>query len=220
MEGNVEGELPEDFDFLVDRASVVAPRLLGCTLAMLDPEGAPSCAGRIVEVEAYEAGNDPASHASGRGTDRNRIMFGPPGYLYVYRSYGMHWCANVVCGEPEAAGAVLIRGVEPIMGVEEMWERRPKARRDRDLASGPGKLCAALGIGGEHNGSFLFGSSEVALFGCQDKDSEMRLVCGPRIGISKATERRWRFAVGGNQHVSRPVPAVAFTMPDEGRDRG
>ena len=131
-------------------------------------------------------------------------MFGPPGHLYVYRIYGMHWCANVVCGPEDEPGAVLVRALEPLDGMAGMWADRPKARSEVDLCSGPGKLCAALGIDGDHDGVFLL-----------DVDAPVRLVIGrppaqvvsgPRIGITRAADRPWRFAEAGNPHVSRPHP--------------
>ena len=185
---------------LTRRPLEAAPDLLGIVLR------AGARAGRIVEVEAYEGQDDPASHAFGGPTDRTRVMFGPAGHLYVYRSYGIHWCANVVCHADGMAGAVLIRAVEPIEGVEAMWPDRPKAASVTDLASGPGKLCAALGIEGGHGGvDLLDPGSPVRLEAGLDADGPP-VVAGPRVGITKAVDRRWRFAVDGNPHVSRPRP--------------
>lgn len=192
---------------LAERPLEAAPGLLGARLQV------GSRAGLIVEVEAYEGADDAASHANRGPTDRNRVMFGPPARLYVYRSYGIHWCANVVCGPQGLPGAVLIRAVEPIEGIEAMWPDRPKARRVVDLGSGPGKLCAALGIDGSHNGvDLLDRSAPVGLSLDRSVDPGL-VVAGPRIGISKATERAWRFVVAGNANVSRPRP-TGFRVVD------
>ncbi|MCB0972815.1 MAG: DNA-3-methyladenine glycosylase [Acidimicrobiales bacterium] len=164
-------------------------------------------AGRIVEVEAYAGLDDPASHAFGGPTPRTEVMFGPPGHLYVYRSYGIHWCANVAAHDHPVgagAGAVLIRAVEPVAGEAAMWRDRPAARRREDLGSGPGKVCQALGIDDRHGG--------VATF---DRRSPVRILddgtppppspeVGPRVGISRAVDRPWRFSVPGSPHRSRP----------------
>ena len=165
-----------------------------------------------MEVEAYEGSDDPASHAHRGPTDRNRVMFGPAGRLYVYRSYGIHWCANVVCGPDGMASAVLIRAVEPVAGVERMWADRPRARVETDLGSGPGKLCAALGITGDHGGVDLLDErSPVRLVvggAAETGGTESgEVVVGRRVGISQAVERPWRFALAGNRHVSRPAVA-------------
>jgi DNA-3-methyladenine glycosylase len=196
-------------------AREVAPDLLGAILRVGERSA------RIVEVEAYEGPNDPASHAAGSVTDRNRIMFGPVGRLYVYRSYGIHWCANIVAhqqpvepaetdGQHDAdalpVGAVLVRAVEPLEGLEAMFGDRPKARCNTDLGSGPGKLCAALGISGADNGADLrHASARVRLLAGEAPDPA-HVVAGPRVGITKATQRPWRFALAGNRHVSSPRP--------------
>jgi DNA-3-methyladenine glycosylase len=171
--------------------------------------------GRIVEVEAYHGANDAASHAYRGLTPRTAIMFGPPGFLYVYFTYGMHWCANVVCGPEGEAAAVLIRALAPLTGVEEMWEaRRPGARRERDLCNGPAKLCQALGITGADDGTDLLatrprsgpaggGPPRVVRLLDDGTPPPRRPGRGPRIGITQATEKRWRFWVPGDPSVSR-----------------
>jgi DNA-3-methyladenine glycosylase len=171
-------------------------------------------AGRIVEVEAYRGTADPASHAYRGLTPRTEVMFGPAGHLYVYFTYGMHWCANVVCGPDTVAGAVLIRALAPLSGLPAMRQVRPAARRDRDLCNGPAKLCQALGITGADNGADLLasprrGSAPAA----PDAPDAVRLLDdgtspptrpgrGPRVGISVATEQRWRWWVAGEASVS------------------
>ena len=172
-------------------------------------------AGRIVEVEAYHGANDAASHAYRGPTPRTAVMFGPPGHLYVYFTYGMHWCANVVCGPEGEAAAVLIRALEPTAGLDQMWEARPAARRELDLCNGPAKLCQALGITGADNGVDLLGRRlRRRSSGATSAADVMRLLDdgtppprrpgrGTRIGIKEATEKRWRFWVPGSASVSR-----------------
>jgi DNA-3-methyladenine glycosylase len=168
-------------------------------------------AGRIVEVEAYHGANDAASHAYRGETRRTAVMFGPPGFLYVYFTYGMHWCANVVCGPDGEAAAVLIRALAPTAGFEAMRAARPAARRDRDLCSGPAKLCQALGITGTDNGTDLLAPAPAS---GRRRGAGVRLLDdgtppprrpgrGRRIGIKEATEHRWRFWVPGDPNVSR-----------------
>jgi len=160
--------------------------------------------GRIVEVEAYHGANDAASHAYRGMTPRTSVMFGPPGFLYVYFTYGMHWCANVVCGPDGEAAAVLIRALAPVAGLEEMHAARPKARSDRDLCSGPAKLCQALGIGRADNGTDLLATRGVGIRLRDDGTPPPRRPArGRRIGIKEATERRWRFWVPEDPNVSR-----------------
>ena len=186
-----------DQEFFARPVGDVAADLLGCVLEV----GA--AAGVIVEVERYQQ-DDPASHSFRGPTPRAAVMFGPPGRLYVYRSYGMHWCANVVC-EPEGRGAaVLIRALAPIRGLDLMRGRRGGVA-DRLLCSGPGRLCEALGIDGSMNATVV-GGGPVRILAGEPVDA---VLSGPRIGISAATDRPWRLGVAGSPHLSRPFPALA-----------
>ena len=184
-------------EFFARPVGDVCVDLLGCMLEVGE------LAGTIVEVERYQQ-DDPASHSFRGPTPRGAVMFGPPGRLYVYRSYGVHWCVNVVC-EPEGSGAaVLIRALAPIRGLDLMRARRGGVG-DRLLCSGPGRLCQALGIDGSMNGTVLGGGPVRIVAGAP----EGPVVRGPRIGISVATDRPWRFGVAGSPHLSRPFPAPA-----------
>ena len=187
---------PVERDALEADSLVVAPWLLN-KLLMKDGR-----VGRIVEVEAYRGAEDPASHAYRGQTKRNAVMFGPPGRLYVYFTYGMHWCANVVCGPEGLAQAVLIRALAPVAGVEAMRANRPAARRDRDLCSGPAKLCQALGITGTDNGVDLLDGGAIVL--CDDGvPPPSQPATGGRVGITSATEVSWRWWVADDPNVSR-----------------
>jgi DNA-3-methyladenine glycosylase len=187
--------LPRTF-FLGD-ARRVAPLLLN-KLVVRD-----GVVGRIVEVEAYRGAEDPASHAFRGPTRRNAAMFGPAGHLYVYFSYGVHWCANAVCG-PEGTGhAVLLRALAPVTGVEQMWARRPGARRERDLCSGPGKLTQALGLTREQDGADLVTGDRGVLLAEDGCRPPRRPGVGPRVGISVAADHPWRWWVPGDGNVSR-----------------
>jgi DNA-3-methyladenine glycosylase len=172
----------------------VAPDLIGVTLLM-DGIG-----GRIVEVEAYDQ-QDPASHAYRGRTVRNESMFGPPGHAYVYRSYGIHWCLNLVCEEEGSAAAVLIRALEPTHRIERMQERR-RTDNTRLLASGPGRLCEALGVTREHDGLAL----DRRPFELRPRLDEPVVVAAPRIGITLAAEVPWRYVLAGSRFLSRAVP--------------
>jgi len=154
--------------------------------------------GRLVEVEAYHH-TDPAAHSFHGPTERNAVMFGPPGYAYVYRSYGIHWCLNFVCEPKGSASAVLIRAIEPTSGLPIMRRRRgtPDARL---LCSGPGRLCAALGITHAQNGLAL-DRPPFELFARQD---DVEVVSGPRIGITKAADLLWRYGEKGSRFLSKP----------------
>ena len=172
--------------FFARHSSIVAPELLGKIL-VVGP-----CTGRITEVEAYGGSDDPASHAARGQTPRNTVMFGPAGVLYVYFTYGMHHCANIVTGPVGNAQAVLLRELEPIDGIEAMRLRRPRARRDRDLANGPGKLCAAFDLDLRHNGLELT-KGPIGIF--DDGATLTGVATGPRIGITKAVDTPWRWSV-------------------------
>jgi DNA-3-methyladenine glycosylase len=169
----------------------VAPALIGATL-LVDGIG-----GRIVEVEAYDQ-NDPASHGYRGRTPRNASMFGPPGHAYVYRSYGIHWCLNVVCAEPGRADAVLIRALRPEHGLDTMRARRA-VEPERALCSGPGKLCQALGVGGGHDGLPL----DEPPFAFLPRTESPAIATGTRIGITKAADRAWRYGLAGSPYLSR-----------------
>ena len=184
---------------LLGPVDVVAPSLLGCWLVTDRPAG--RVALRLTEVEAYSGeGQDPASHAHRGPTPRAEIMFGPPGRLYVYFSYGMHWCANVVVGPEGRGSAVLLRAGDVVLGEELARSRRPAARGGRDLARGPARLTQALGIGpDDRDADLLDGSSPVRL---HRRTAPGSVSAGPRVGISVATELPWRFWATGAASVS------------------
>jgi DNA-3-methyladenine glycosylase len=176
-------------------------------------------AGRIVEVEAYRGEDDPASHAYRGPTARNATMFGRPGLLYVYFTYGMHWCANVVCGSEGQARAVLVRALAPVAGVDEMRAARPAARSERDLTSGPAKLCQALGVTGELDGADLVTGDRGIAVADDGVPPPRRPGTGPRVGIRAAVDRPWRLWVPGDRHVSG-APAVRVTGTPSGAQGG
>jgi DNA-3-methyladenine glycosylase len=180
-------------DFFARSVHEVAPAIVGATL-LADGVG-----GRIVEVEAYDE-HDPASHGFRGRTQRNAAMFGPPGQAYVYRSYGIHWCLNLVCEPEGAASAVLVRALEPTNGLDVM-----RARRGFDdvraLCSGPGRLCQALGITGEHDGLAL----DEPPFELHGAARGIQVWRAPRVGITRAVDLPWRYGEAGSRFVSRPL---------------
>lgn len=184
----------------------VAPELLGATL-LVEKVG-----GVIVEIEAYGP-DDPASHGYRGQTPSNASMFGPPGHAYVYRSYGVHWCLNVVCGEDGSPEAALVRALEPTAGVEEM-----RARRGLDdarlLCAGPGRLCQALEITRELDGARL----DRAPFALHARAGAPEILAVPRIGLTRAEDRPWRYVMAGSRYLSRAAPSV-LSAPSPARRR-
>ncbi len=189
----------------VDRAALarpalqLAPRLLGAVIrSVLDGE---HVAVRLTEVEAYEGSDDPASHAFRGPTARTAVMFGPPGHLYCYFTYGMHWCANIVCEVEGRASAVLLRAGEVVEGQAVARSRRPAARLDVELARGPARLASCLGVGPVQNGLDLCDDAgPVELVSMPRR--RLPSVSGPRVGISQAVERPWRFWLPDDPTVS------------------
>jgi DNA-3-methyladenine glycosylase len=173
-----------------------APRLLNAVLRHGD------VAVRLTEVEAYDGANDPGSHAFRGRTRRNAVMFGPSGHLYCYFTYGMHVCCNVVCGPEGTASAVLLRAGEVVDGIELARERRPNAS-DRDLARGPARLCNALGITLEHDGTDLAAGPVTLRLATPPTE----VSTGPRVGLRAAADHPWRFWATGEPTVSAYRPA-------------
>ena len=178
----------------------VAPELVGAEL-YVDGVG-----GVIVEVEAYDH-EDPAAHGYRGRTPRNASMFGPPGHAYVYRSYGIHWCLNFVCEPTGTASAVLIRAMEPLQGLDVMRARRG-LESPRLLCAGPGRLCQALGLSGAHDGLAL----DEPPFELRPGRRDVDVVSGPRVGITKAAERPWRYGLAGTAFLSRPFPRATKSV--------
>ncbi|MDX3093903.1 DNA-3-methyladenine glycosylase [Streptomyces sp. ME01-24h] len=184
---------------LAHQAEEVAPKLLGAVLTHVTPEGTVSIA--ITETEAYSGAADPASHAYRGMTRRNAVMFGPAGHLYVYRSHGLHWCANIVTGADGIATAVLIRAGRVVEGEDLARERRGAKVETARLARGPGNFCQALGITAEHNGADLLTGASVTL--SEGEPVPAALVrAGPRVGVSKAHDWQHRFYLAGDPTVS------------------
>ena len=178
--------------FFARSVHAVAPDLIGATLLFKGVGGV------IVEVEAYHH-TDPAAHSFGGQTERNSVMFGPPGYAYVYRSYGVHWCLNFVCEPQGSASAVLIRALAPTQGLPAMRRRRGIAD-ERLLCSGPGRLCQALGITGTQYGLAL----DAPPFELRARSQDVAVAIGPRIGLSKAVDHPWRYGLKDSRFVSKP----------------
>lgn len=190
---------PINRDFFARSVHKAAPDLIGATL-LFNGVG-----GRIVEVEAYHH-TDPAAHSFIGRTERNAVMFGPPGVAYVYRSYGIHWCLNFVCEPEGSASAVLIRALEPVEGLAAMRRRRGLAD-DRLLCSGPGRLAEALAITGKHNGLAL----DRTPFELYARSRKPEIVAGVRIGITKAAELPWRYGLADSKFLSKPFAKAGLS---------
>lgn len=191
-----------DRDWFARSSTEVAPELLNKRFTV------GPCSGRIVEVEAYAGESDPASHGCRGITPRTEVMFGPAGFLYVYFTYGMHWCANVVTDQDGECGAVLIRAIEPLAGIDEMRTRRTSSARrsliaDRDLCNGPAKLCQAFGVDGAFDGTDLLAAGAQVRIEDDGVDSPGAPGVSGRIGLSVATELPWRWFVADSPHVSK-----------------
>jgi DNA-3-methyladenine glycosylase len=192
-------KLTVDREPLARPSYVVAPRLLGAVLVS-EVDGRPVTI-RLTEVEAYNGADDPASHSFRGRTKRNAVMFGPAGYLYTYFTYGMHWCANIVCGVEDQPTAVLLRAGEIVDGLNTARERRHDPRQDRDLARGPARLAQALGLNAAQNGTDLCSvGSPVRLVSMRRRRGQV--VAGPRVGITVAVDRPWRFWLEADPTVS------------------
>ena len=185
----------------------VAPDLLGAVVRHRSPEG--EVAVRLTEVEAYDGERDPGSHAFRGRTPRNAVMFGPPGRVYVYFTYGMHWCMNLVCGPAGQASAVLLRAGEVVDGVELARSRRTTAKSARELARGPARLTQALGIDGSHDGTNATDPGSCLTVAGAAGAAEREIVTGPRVGVrGDGAGHPWRFSLSGEPTVSTYRPGV------------
>jgi DNA-3-methyladenine glycosylase len=191
--------------FYARDALAVARDLIGCVFVHDSPEG--RVAVRLVETEAYRGIQDPGSHGYRGMTTRTRTMFGPPGRLYVYFTYGMHWCANIVCAREGVCEAVLLRAGEPVDGIDLMWKRRAAVKDDRLLAAGPGRLTQAMGISRDHDGASLLRGGR---FWCMEdgatpayRRGEVAETVRVGLGSGRGDELPWRFVVPGNPYASR-----------------
>jgi DNA-3-methyladenine glycosylase len=195
--------VPGSAELLARPSIEVAPLLLGATVRHRTPEG--QVAVRLTEVEAYAGADDPGSHAYRGPTRRNEVMFGPAGRLYVYFTYGMHHCCNVVVGPDGTASAVLLRAGEVVEGIELARSRRPGSS-DRDLARGPARLCKALAIDARHNGVDL--SSGALTLTLEESVAGEAVLTGPRVGLREAADHPWRFWLRDDPTVSTYRPAA------------
>ena len=193
---------------LAGPVEAAARGLLGCLLS------AGGVTVRLTEVEAYAgSGGDPASHAHRGRTKRNAVMFGPAGHAYLYFTYGMHWCMNVVTGPDGEASGVLLRAGQVVDGLDVARARRPAVRREVDLARGPARLCSALGLDGATYGAYLLGDGAVRLRPPEHPVPAVEIAAGPRVGVTGAHDVPWRFWIAGDptvsayrRHVPKPKP--------------
>lgn len=198
------GEKALPRDYYARKVNRVARELIGCRLVHDGVDGV------IVETEAYNR-NDPACHAYRGETERNRVMFGPPGRAYVYFTYGMHHLLNIVCEQEGEPAAVLIRALEPGEGIERMRSRRAPVRQLRQLANGPGKLCQALAIDMDQNGRLVYRGT-LKIFPPDTEWQGTGIVTTPRIGIRVGTRRKWRYCAAGSSFLSRKPEAKGDTQ--------
>jgi DNA-3-methyladenine glycosylase len=206
LEGRARSSASLPSSFYDRETEIVARELLGAILECRTAEGVTS--GRIVETEAYLGEHDAACHAAAGETARTRWLYGPPGIAYVYFIYGVHWCFNAVTRSAGLPSAVLVRALEPVSGLDLMRSRRA-VRADRDLTNGPGKLCAALGINGSHNGLRL--DRFPVRIRAGDVVSDAETMVSPRIGITKAADWPLRWYIAGNPYTSKAPRGIAGT---------
>jgi len=201
---------------LLDRPVLeVAPDLLGAVVRHATPDG--TVAVRLTEVEAYDGANDPGSHAFRGRTPRNAVMFGPPGHVYVYFTYGMHWCMNLVCGPEGRASAVLLRAGEVVEGAPLATRRRPTAKTPRELARGPARLTLALGVDGSQDGLDATDPTSPLTVSTPAGTRGGQVLHGPRVGVAgDGAVHPWRFWLAGEPSVSAYRPAVSRRRPDRG----
>jgi len=201
---------------LLDRPVLeVAPDLLGAVVRHATPDG--TVAVRLTEVEAYDGANDPGSHAFRGRTPRNAVMFGPPGHVYVYFTYGMHWCMNLVCGPEGRASAVLLRAGEVVEGAPLATRRRPTAKTPRELARGPARLTLALGVDGSQDGLDATDPTSPLTVSTPVGTRAGEVLRGPRVGVAgDGAVHPWRFWLAGEPSVSAYRPAVSRRRPDRG----
>ncbi|MGI8761795.1 MAG: DNA-3-methyladenine glycosylase [Jatrophihabitantaceae bacterium] len=196
--------MPIERALLSRPARALAPRLLGAVV--ISTLGGVEVVVRLTEVEAYEGLDDPASHAYRGLTRRTAVMFGPPGHLYCYFTYGMHWCANLVCDVDGRASAVLLRAGEVVRGEREAFARRPAARSPHELARGPARLASCLGLGAAQNGADLCDPDSAVRLETMPSRRRPGVASGPRVGITAAAERPWRFWLPDEPTVSAYQP--------------